>query len=1073
MKASIKVVVVLLAQLTFCLSAHAQMPPGAGGGCTNCPPDTNSYVPPAYVPGLKMNISPPDGTNFLLSLLEADSAGKYDIYFVTNLISATWNDIRQGTNGQTNFTLPISASQNGFFRVARTDQAVADAAGISFYFLNGFVNSNIAMAVVEGGVAAATAILVDSTNFTGATWLPFSSIPLLDIGTNEGTHEVWFGFRGTNGVVYWMSDTITLDKTPPSIVITNPAFSTTSRPVIQIQGYSTEPLSSIYFDVTNAAGSLTNQQGFVTAQNFDANTFNSTTNWFQCFDIELTNGANTITVRAADLAGNVTTTNVIVTLDFSGDTNPPVITVIWPQDGVQISGTNFTLRGVLDDETAQITAQTMDTNGVTNIVSGVVERNGTFWLEDLPLNPGTNTVTVTAMDAAGNPSVTNLILFQSDVTLTIDVVPDGQLNQSVTTVSGTVSDPSYDVWVNGVQATVNGSGHWATNNVPVYGNGTATFDAIAYPPGQTPNLRIKMNSNSGQSPVQKSQPQEQSPMIYVGDYNDNWDHQIPAEDGNSHSALEYHAEISNDGHFLYQGTISAGEIWPFDGDGHIWWESSGNWSDGIMVTTRKSGYLENHDYDVSGTETNSAGIMSGPTCSSPDIYHYYAKINYDWEYGEHYTRNAKTTLKLRTGGKSGISRENLFRISANASAYGKPSWVGWLNYFDVWFDTPKSNIASKSIRVLGKNVSKDGDLFIVLPDNATLDMGATAPGRHYSLNVGAAKHKLAIFANGNPLADDRVRAGANFCVGQGVVFSPYFYPGLPSGTVSSKTVKWNLTGQFVTAWTQWSGLYGGKYYYGSKDYYRDNSTLTLENSRAWWTKGGNPAPEQKTATLGIMLEFNNGQNAFLKRAGLFTMYQPSIDFHQLGQAAVYIDYIGVAIALRIGKNIGSGQLTDTMGFAADIYSDVKFPGEVITTQLINRNASIDGISFDSTDGALWLDGNETYPNSHDNVIRQQPTAQTCYGQSVYSDGPGISIQIASWASINDTFKTYFRFRPGGSDSIWVTLGRADWNWFGNVEYTGLNPLDPNSWTLTSSGIVGPNFSPTDEPPQWHLTFHPF
>jgi len=514
MKTSMAVTAVLLAHLALCLTVLGQIiPPGGGGGCTNCPPYTNTYVSPSYVPGLKMNISPPDGTNFQLSLLEADSAGKYDVFFATDLISTTWNDTLQGTNGQTNFTLPIPVSQSGFFRVARTDPAMADAGGISFYFLNGFVNSNITLAAVEGGVATATAVLVDSTNFAGATWIPFSSTPLVDIGTNEGTHEVWFGFMGTNGIVYWTSDIVTLDKTPPFIVITNPVFSTTSRPIIQIQGYSTEPLSSIYFDVTNPAGSLTNQQGFVTAQNFDTNSFNATTNWFQCFDVKLTNGFNAITVRAADLAGNVTTTNVIITLDFTGDTNPPVITVTWPQDGAQISGTNFTLRGVLDNETAQITAQMVDTNGVTNIVSGVVERNGTFWLEDLPLNPGTNQVVITATDAAGNSSATNLTLFQSGVTLTINPVSDDQLNQSVTTVSGTVSDPSYSVWINGVQAVVDGSGNWTTNNVPVYGNGTATFDVVAYPPGQSLNLHMKMNSNSGQSPVQKSQASEQPAMI--------------------------------------------------------------------------------------------------------------------------------------------------------------------------------------------------------------------------------------------------------------------------------------------------------------------------------------------------------------------------------------------------------------------------------------------------------------------------------------------------------------------------------------------------------------------------------
>jgi len=104
------------------------------------------------------------------------------------------------------------------------------------------VNSNITLATVEGGPAVATAILVIPPTLPGRHGFHSVLRPLVDIGTNEGTHEIWFGFRGTNGVVYWTSDTVTLDKTPPAIVITNPIFSTTSRPIIQVQGYSTEPL---------------------------------------------------------------------------------------------------------------------------------------------------------------------------------------------------------------------------------------------------------------------------------------------------------------------------------------------------------------------------------------------------------------------------------------------------------------------------------------------------------------------------------------------------------------------------------------------------------------------------------------------------------------------------------------------------------------------------------------------------------------------------------------------------------------------------------------------------------------
>lgn len=164
-----KVAAALLAQLTLCLLVVAQSPiPPGGGGVGSGTNEPYNWTPPPYVPGLKMNISLPDGTNFHLSLLEADSAGKYAIYFSTNFILATWNGVLQGTNGQTNFTLPIPVSQSGFFRVARADQAVADAAGMSFYFLSGFVNTNIASAAVAGGPAAATAILVDSTNFAEA-----------------------------------------------------------------------------------------------------------------------------------------------------------------------------------------------------------------------------------------------------------------------------------------------------------------------------------------------------------------------------------------------------------------------------------------------------------------------------------------------------------------------------------------------------------------------------------------------------------------------------------------------------------------------------------------------------------------------------------------------------------------------------------------------------------------------------------------------------------------------------------------------------------------------------------------
>lgn len=1062
MKTSIKVLVVLLAQLALCLSVSGQMmPPGGGVGCTNCPPYTNTYVPPPYVPGLKMNISPAEGTNFLLSLLEADSAGKYDIYFATNLILATWNDVLQGTNGQTNFTLPISASQNGFFRTARTDQAVADAADIVFYFLNGFVNTNIASVAVSGGPAAATAILVDSTNFAGATWIPFSSTPLVDIGTNEGIHEVWFGFIGTNGIAYWASDTVILDTTPPVIVITNPVSSTTSRPILQIQGYATEPLSSIFFDVTNAAGILTNQQGFVTAQSFDTNGFNATTNWFQCFDVELTNGVNTITVRAADLAGNVTTTNMIITLDFSGDTNPPIITVTWPQDEAQISGTNLTLRGILDDETAQITAQMVDTNGVTNIVSGVVERNGTFWLEDLPLNPGANVVTITTTDAAGNVSVTNLTLFQSDVTLTIDPVSDAQLNQSFTTVSGTVSDPSYGVWVNGVQAAVNGSGHWTTNTVPVYGNGTATFDAIAYPPGQSPNLR-QMGSNSGQSPVQTSQVGEQPPIVFVNQYSDQW-----AALGGYWSyggSKNYTATIDNFGHFSYQGNAS---FFDHTGGGAVWFDTTYNWSDISTYYTciGYEWYYGKNDPDNafpindSGTGLGGYFVFAGaydiPSTSPGCGDHFFANINY--QYGpknspdsENYIRNSKTYLKLRTGGKSGKAHNNLFRISASGTEYGCPSYIDWYaDGDDVWYNTPTTAIVPNQIRILGENLGNDGNLFIVLPDNATLDLGATAPGRHYSLGVGATKHKLTITANGNDLETTT----PEFCVGQQIGFAPVWSPSAPPN-VASTSYLWDLSTKFVNHSAHPCSSC-------SVNYDIDLSLLDVETPSVWYVSGGD-----KNAYVHVFLHFSNGQSATVDASGQFSMFRPQILGHeQVSQGAVELNTNNLP-TVKLGM-LAPG--SDFIRWTTDVGLDTRFSANLFHVQLVDWESMYDiGLyciaKYDGTSGQYWLDN--SVPANGLWLVNPDGGGNYKTVQGIpFGDGPDINENFCTFAQLTPSLKTYLCFQPTSAGSIPITLERVEWSEHGRAD------LISGIWTLTTSYITGPSFSNDDSFPYWEQIYH--
>ena len=197
-----------------------------------------------------------------------------------------------------------------------------------------------------------------------------------------------------------------LDTTPPALTITSPGSNTVNQPLLQLQGYAPEELSSVTYDLTNSAGWMTNQTAVVLSRYFDTNLWQFTTNTFQAFDLDLTPGANQITLHAKDLAGNMTTTNLTYTLDYSSKTNPPVLALYWPTNGALISGTNFTWRGSVDDPTVTIFAQIVDSKWRYNLVDGVVERNGNFWIDNLPLASGQNWMTLTATDAVGNTNST-------------------------------------------------------------------------------------------------------------------------------------------------------------------------------------------------------------------------------------------------------------------------------------------------------------------------------------------------------------------------------------------------------------------------------------------------------------------------------------------------------------------------------------------------------------------------------------------------------------------------------------------------------------------------------------------
>ncbi|HTX22132.1 MAG TPA: hypothetical protein VMD27_09805 [Candidatus Aquilonibacter sp.] len=137
-----------------------------------------------------------------------------------------------------------------------------------------------------------------------------------------------------------------------------------------------------------------------------------------------------------------------------------------------------------NDPTANIVALIVNPDGQIMQRDAEVERNGRFWVDDLPLSEGRTYITLIANNAAGYTTVTNLSVRKGHGYLAMDpVVPPSRLWLPRLTITGTSSyaPSNYTIWVNGVKATMDTNGKWKADNVPVAEGGVASFDMKAVP----------------------------------------------------------------------------------------------------------------------------------------------------------------------------------------------------------------------------------------------------------------------------------------------------------------------------------------------------------------------------------------------------------------------------------------------------------------------------------------------------------------------------------------------------------------------------------------------------------------
>jgi pimeloyl-ACP methyl ester carboxylesterase len=604
-----------------------------------------------------------------------------------------------------------------------------------------YVNGNAVAAsiTVWQGVPERMAVLVNDTNFEAAVWRPYQSNFVVAIETVDGRYTIWVGLRGHSSASAqtWHAVTITRDTVPPEVFITQPGGGVTSQPVLQLQGYANEPLELVRYDLTNAVNWLTNQTGYVLKQWRDTNTLRFTTNWFQCYDLTLAANANELSLTVADLAGNETTTNLTLSLDFSGDTNAPEIELVWPEDNALVAGENFTLRGQLDDVTASVMV-TLNANGY----SGTVNRDGYFEVSELPLAGSTNIVLVVATDAAGNSRQANRIVRRSTESLTIDPVSPGQLTTGAVVLSGTVGTSGQSVWVNGIAALVS-SNSW-TVEVPVSSGNVAHFE-------------VQTGDTLASSVAAKSLTVEAATSIQPVNYTEHF--QIEA------------------GNPYYRERLTRDQEWQLDRGGGSSQSSSGSpgsctsgitWA-GIWPTEQlfagesscNNSYDEYTYLPFQFDQRASRFVGTGALYTSNEL-------SSTFQYFEVLQRQAQTTVRLEAGGEPTPGVNQLIRLTLAAAANSDP-WAGFYNLYTPAGGNPAAYwevndfeyegdvpLPATALRVMDQPVSATvtnanvGEVFMTMPAGGKRDLPVSAPGvDYYTYDVQAEEIKAAMLGDAN------------------------------------------------------------------------------------------------------------------------------------------------------------------------------------------------------------------------------------------------------------------------------------------------------------------------------------
>ncbi len=317
----------------------------------------------------------------------------------------------------------------------------------------------------DHGVAKVTWSMGDTGGIAeGTTNWSVSAIPL-----NEGLNTITVTAEdeaGNPGSTSILINYAAPDTTLPVIAITSPVTAET---------YTSNQTT---IDLAGTAGDNDSIKQITWRSSTGANGVASGTASWSIAGINLVEGQNVITVTAADASGNQASDTISVSYT-APDTQAPVVTItipaVSPDGAYQATSSTLQLSGTAQDDhgVAKVTWSMGD-------AGGIAEGTTNWSISGISLASGTNVITVTATDVAGNQSSAKLtVTYEAadttapSVKITSPTTKSSYFSRTATVdIGGTASDNSgidKVVWKNsrGESGTCNGTDTWQASGIKI------------------------------------------------------------------------------------------------------------------------------------------------------------------------------------------------------------------------------------------------------------------------------------------------------------------------------------------------------------------------------------------------------------------------------------------------------------------------------------------------------------------------------------------------------------------------------------------------------------------------------